>query len=192
MKHVIKIICSCLAIAGYTATLQAQDLAFAGSKSGGDASNLVSITSTPAPAAEMAATDVATKAVNSFNKSYKNAENVKWFAQNRNYIAMFDWNGLKAHALLGKNGAIHYDVRYGNEKDLPANMRRLIKSNYVDFAIGKAVEVNVEGKNAWVVNLQDADNIVIARVMDGALDELARYDTHPKLHKKARIIIPRD
>jgi len=83
-------------------------------------------------------------------------------------------------------------VRFGSEKDLPKAERKMIKSNYVDYSIGTATEVNLgSDKHAWVVNLEDTGNLVLVRIMDGRLDELAHYYTHEQIKtRKARIVIP--
>jgi hypothetical protein len=192
MKKLIKpFITGCIAIAGCISSLQAQDMALA--ENGYSKNDLLSNPfATKNTDANKPVANVNTKVLNAFTSDYKNATNITWYVVNRNYLAMFDWNGLKAHAMIGKNGYTIYNVRYGTEKDLPAAVRRLIKSNYVDYTIGKVSEVNVEGQNAWLVNLEDENNLVIARVMDDALEEMAHYQTHlqPKKHRKARIVIP--
>jgi hypothetical protein len=105
---------------------------------------------------------------------------------------MFDQKGMKAHTSYSKHGYWFYDVRFGGEKELPADVKRIIKSNYRDYTIGKATEVTIGNQKAWVVNLEDANNLVLARVMDGNLDELSHYNTqaHSKPRRKARVEIP--
>ena len=111
---------------------------------------------------------------------------------NKEYIALFDWDGLKAHAVLGKKGQTVYSVRSESEKNLPTDARNVIKSNYVDYTIGNVSEVNSEGHNTFIVNLENNDNLIIVRVENGILEEVAHYQTHATktLHKKAHIIIP--
>jgi hypothetical protein len=181
----------CIAISGSIPQAQAQDLAFeSGNLKNKDATvlALASNTSTTMPLA-----NVNTKVIRQFTKFYKEAQNVKWYKANNGYLAMFDWTGVKAHAFYGKHGYWYYDVRFGTEKDLPKAERRMIKSNYVDYSIGSATEVNLgNNRRAWVINLEDADNLVIVRIIDGSMDELASYPTHTqvKTHRKARIVIP--
>lgn len=194
MKQAFKpFIYGCIAIAGYIHPAKAQDLAFA-STINNDAATLLAITNNPATAG-IPLDNVSTKVARIFSKYYKDAENIKWYKSGNNYLAMFDQAGLKSHALYGKGGYWHYDVRFGTEKELPAAVKKVVKSNYIDYDISKATEVNVGNDKAWVVNLENTDNLVIARIIDGRLDEMARYTTKmpiQKLHKKARIVIPNE
>ena len=93
------------------------------------------------------------------------------------YLAEFNMDGRSTRAMFYKNGDIFYTISEGSEKDLPAEVRRQIKSNYVDYIITKVSEINSDNHSAWVVNLHDDNHLIIARVIDGALDELAHYKT---------------
>ena len=170
-------ICGGIIITSYFNSAQAQDLALV-SNPLKEKANLLMITNATTAETAKPLEKVNSKGTRLFIKSYKGAENIRWFHNGNGYLAMFDWYGVKAHAAYGKNGYWHYDVRFGTEKDLPAAARRLIKSNYVDFAIGNATEVNVGNQKAWVVNLEDANNLIRVRIIDGRMDELVRYDTH--------------
>ena len=109
---------------------------------------------------------------------------------------MFNYHDRKTTALFTKNGYNIYAFAYSTEKDLPRDSRRMLKSMYVDFDILNAIEIHApEVKTPiWLVNLQSEDNIVIARIAEGGVDEFARYDTKPKATKKQRkghVIIPK-
>jgi len=147
---------------------------------------------TPSAARVLSPNEVTTKATRSFDKSFKEATNAKWYAiDKKTYLATFTHkDGRESRALFAKNGYIYYAISFGNEQSLPKEERRNIKSNYVDYNIGRVSEVSALGQKVWVVNLQDADNLVIARSADGALDELEHYQTHAKTTKKGRVIIP--
>jgi len=192
MKKKLKIlICNCIAITSSIITLQAQDIALAKSKIINDPvqnnSYAIGNINSMKPA-----TNVDARVLKAFNNEYKNTANVTWFTVNKEYIALFDWNGLKAHAVLGKKGQTVYSVRSESEKNLPTDARNVIKSNYVDYTIGNVSEVNSEGHNTFIVNLENNDNLIIVRVENGILEEVAHYQTHATktLHKKAHIIIP--
>lgn len=139
--------------------------------------------------------DANAKLMKSFNKHFKNANNVNWYMVKKDYLAVFDYNGRKTRALFGKNGYNVYSIAYGAEKDLPKDYRKNLKSMYVDYDILNAVEVHSGAVNhtTWLTTLKDPDNIVIARIIDGGVDEFARYVTEPKQKKqrKGRIIIPK-
>ena len=156
---------------------RSQDITFASTPNITDPISLLAITNNEASGKPLA--KVNAKVSHLFLKYYKNAENVKWYRNGNGYLAIFDWAGVKTHVSYGKDGYWYYDIRFGTEKDLPAAERKLIKSNYVDYAIGRAAEVNLgNNQQAWIVNVEDADNLVLVRIIDRRLDEVARYATH--------------
>ncbi len=151
----------------------------------------------PPASTALSITAVSPKAVKSFDKSFKEVTSPVWYAVNKNsYLATFtDKDGRSSRALFAKNGYIHYTINYGTEKNLPKEARRLIKSYYVDYNIGRVSEVSVDLQKVWIVNLQDDENIVIARVTsDGTIDELAQYPTKlkEKKHRKGSISFPQN
>jgi hypothetical protein len=139
--------------------------------------------------------DANTKLQKSFNKHFKNASNVNWYMVKKDYLAVFDYNGRKTRALFGKNGYNVYSIAYGAEKDLPKDYRKSIKSMYVDADILNAIEVHSGAvrHTTWLTTVKDEEKIVIARIIDGGVDEFARFETSPKQKKqrKGRIIIPK-
>ncbi len=142
---------------------------------------------------EITADMVSPKAIKSFNKSFKNTT-PSWYALNKSYLATFDKNGMKSRAVLTKGGYILYTISYGKENNLPKDVRKTIKSNYIDHNIGTVSEVTSAKRTAWVVNLQDDKELVLARVLDdGSLDEMQHFSTvppQPKTHRRGRVIIP--
>jgi len=138
--------------------------------------------------------EVSPKALRSFDKSFKDITNPQWYAlDKKSFLATFtNTDGRSSRVLFGKNGYMYYTIHYGNEKSLPKEERRLIKSNYVDYTIGRVSEVRVEGQKAWIANLQDDNDLVVVRLTNGVIDELAHYQTHLKerKHKKSKVIIP--
>jgi hypothetical protein len=134
---------------------------------------------------------VTSKIIRSFDESFTDATDVIWYNERKSYLASFIKDGKTYRVLFSKNGGIDYKISFGSEKDLPADLRKLIKSEYVDYAIGRVTEVNVYNKKAWFANLEDAHNLIIVRIVDGAIDEFEHYQTQivPK-QKKCKIIIP--
>jgi hypothetical protein len=178
-KFLKPLLYGCITFTGFAG--HPQNLASVSNPVKNDAAILLAITNN-LPAGKPLA-KVNSKVAHLFIKYYKNAENVKWYYNGNGYLAIFDWDGVKTHACYGKDGYWYYDLRFGTEKDLPAAERRLIKSNYVAYTIGRATEVNLgNNQQAWIVNVEDADNLVLVRIIDRHLEELAHYDTHYPSH----------
>ena len=194
-KQLIAGLCGFFALTLATTNINAQDLAMARTVIDSKLQleySMADINST-AGASKLTAAEVSPKALKSFNKSFKNTTPT-WYAVNKNYLATFNMNGRNTRALLAKNGYVIYSISYGQESSLPKDVRRTLKSNYIDHRIGSVSEVKAGEHQAWVVNLQDDNELVVARVLEGSLDELQHFTTkppQPKKTRRGRIIIPK-
>jgi hypothetical protein len=122
--------------------------------------------------------NVRTKVMRTFLQNFEGATGVRWSRDGKRYLASFTQGDQTGNALVAANGAMLYSLRYGTEKHLPREVRHLVRSTYYDVKIQNVTEVNSNNIRAWIVSMQDADNLVVVRVLDGALDELSRYKTH--------------
>lgn len=132
------------------------------------------------PIAEPAstATYVKAKVMRSFLQLFSNATDVKWAAADGHYLVKFIQNSRLCKAVFRDNGFMVYCLKYGTDKDLPRDFRRLLKSAYLDYTVDVAIEVNTHDLNAWIVNLSDSDNLVVVRLHDGDMEEVHHYKTH--------------
>jgi len=60
------------------------------------------------------------------------------------------------------------------EKNLPTEIRHLVKSNYYDQTITWVYKVNQDNRNIWVLSMEDARDLVMLRVEDMELEETQR------------------
>ena len=116
------------------------------------------------------------KVSNAFNASFKDAVSPTWYRLDKDYLVKFITGDMNNTALFKKNGAMVYQISYGNESNLPNEVRHLVKSNYVDYNIVQTINVKQDNRNIWVVNLEDDKKLVIARVEEGALEEVSNLD----------------
>jgi len=126
---------------------------------------LPSITVTPA-------TKVPSEVNNSFNASFKDAVNPAWYKLDKKYLVTFLTADQKNRALYKNNGQLVYHIRYGVEQNLPDDIRKMIKSNYVDYDITLTIFVSQDQRNIWVVNLEDKSKYVVVRVENGEMEEV--------------------
>lgn len=128
------------------------------------------------PVTVTATSNVSRAVTKSFDKSFPDAQNTQWFKVNRRYLVDFISKDLKNRALYQKNGAMIYHLAYGTEQNLPDDVRKVVKSNYVDYNITHAIKVEQDNRNIWVVNLEDKNKLILVRIEDGALEEVGNYD----------------
>lgn len=129
------------------------------------------------PPVTVTATTNINKAVSeSFKKTFKDATNAQWYKVNKNYLVDFISKDQQNRALLEKNGAIIYHITYGYENNIPEDIRKMVKTNYVDYNITKAINVQQQQRNIWVINVESDKKLILVRVEDGELEEVGNYN----------------
>lgn len=113
---------------------------------------------------------VSQKVSESFAGLFKGAEAPKWFVADRDYVVDFILNNQVNKAEFTKNGHLVYHMAFGTEKQMPTDIRTIVKSKYFDFSINSTVKITYQEKSAWIVNIEDAENILVVRVVDGVMD----------------------
>ena len=161
MKHLSFLrVCGGLFLLLFTGNLQAQDN---------------SIKTLPTVTVTSTAT-VNKKVSDAFNASFKDAVSPAWYRLDKDYLVKFITGDMNNTALYKRNGALVYQISYGHENDLPKEVRRIVKSNYIDFNIVQAINVKEDNRNIWVVNLEDQTKLIITRVEEGELEEVSNLD----------------
>jgi len=128
------------------------------------------------PVTVTAKTNVSKAVTKSFAESFPEATNEHWYKMSKRYLVDFMENDQKNKALFQKNGAIIYHLTYGHENDLPDDIRKLVKSNYVDFNITSAINVHQDNRNVWVINIEDSKKLILVRWEENAIEEVGNYD----------------
>jgi hypothetical protein len=88
------------------------------------------------------------------------------------FLNCFNVNGLLTYAWFTKNGKLINVTTYGTEKDLPADVRKIIKSEYYDYKIATAIDVKENNRDIWVVQLDNASEQLTVKVEDGEMEEV--------------------
>lgn len=117
------------------------------------------------------------RALKSFNRSFKDAEEPRWFlVENKRYLVKHLMNDMRHNTLYGRRGAFIYDVGYGVEKDLPGTLLSQVKRSYKDYGVTTAINVRQGGRDIWKINMENDKNIVILHAQDGIVTEQDRFD----------------
>jgi hypothetical protein len=116
------------------------------------------------------------KVSNAFQNYFKDAVSPTWYRLNKDYLVEFITGDMNNRALFKKNGSLVYQISYGHENNLPKDIRKLVKSNYVDYEIKQAINVKEDNRDIWVINLEDDKKLIITRVEDDALEEVGNYN----------------
>jgi len=109
-----------------------------------------------------------------FKRSFRNAENARWYDANKNFLVKFIQDDQQHNVLYRKNGRQIYHIRYGYERNLPQILRHQIKSQYYDYTIGRVFNVVQDQREIWLVNLENTDYMIIAGLEDRQLKEVSK------------------
>ena len=103
------------------------------------------------------ADDVSPKAVKSFNKSFKNATEVKWTVTDNYVKADFALNGQYVSAFYNEDGSMIALTRNLSSLQLPITLQADLKRNYDCYWISNVLEVANEEGTSYYITLETAD-----------------------------------
>lgn len=148
-----------LLVAGFANRLHAQD----------DSMNVME------PVVIRTTTNVNAAVDKAFKQQFKDAKNPEWYRMNKNFLVTFINEDMRNNALFKKNGQLIYQIRFGYEQNLPADIRTKVQQAYADYNITRAVNVRENNRDIWVVNLEGLKKLLIVRVEEGELEEVQSY-----------------
>lgn len=99
----------------------------------------------------------------------------QWYKDAAGYLAEYSEGSMKAHFFYDRKGNFNYSILTYTEKEMPAGVRQLVRSNYYDFNIGWVKEVNEAETTAYVVHIEDAASWKDLVVQDGEMHVLHAY-----------------
>jgi len=121
-------------------------------------------------------TKVPDKVWTNFQKYFTNAHSPEWYEINKRFLVKYMTEDEKNQAVFTKKGKLVYNISYGYEKSLPEDLRKQVKNTYYDYDITRAIKVNTNNREIWVVNVENAKNFILIRLENGELEEVERYN----------------
>ena len=103
------------------------------------------------------AADVSPRAVKSFNKSFKNATEVKWTVTDNYFKADFTLNGQYVAAFYDAEGKMIALTRNISSLQLPITLQAGLKQGYDCYWISDVLEVANEEGTSYYITLETAD-----------------------------------
>lgn len=113
----------------------------------------------------------------SFSGYFAGITGQNWSMAGKKFHCSFYINGIPACVLFDKNGHLIYVVTYGKEKDMPSDIRKIVKSEYYDYMITLAIEVKENGRDIWVVNMKNDSIHLTVRLEDGEMELVREFKT---------------
>jgi len=113
---------------------------------------------------------ISEKVTKAFDRAFKDATDVTWYVVNKQIIVNFILNDQKNKAVFQKNGLLVYHLVYGTEKQMPEDVRRVVKSKYYDQKINSTINVKTEDRSVWIVNVSDPKEITVLKIENGTME----------------------
>ena len=110
------------------------------------------------------------KVEKSFTGYFTGISGQNWSMAGNNFHNSFYTNGNRASALFDKHGHLIYAITYVREKDMPSDVRKIVKSKYYDYMITLAIEVKQNDRDIWIVNMKDDSTYITVREEDGEME----------------------
>jgi hypothetical protein len=123
---------------------------------------------------------VTEKVSESFSHLFKGAVAPRWFVVDKGFLVKFILNDQKNKAIFSKDGQLVYLLAFGNEKQMPADIRTIVKSKYFDYEITSTVKVNIDESTTWLVNVEDANQFIMLRIDENGIMDVADAVTKQK------------
>lgn len=113
----------------------------------------------------------------SFTEAFGGITRQKWSMAGKNYHCSFYMNGIPTNVLYNKNGNVIYLIRYGKEKNMPSDIRKIVKGKYYDYTILAAIEVQQNNQDIWIVNMSEDSNHITVRIEDEEMEVVQQFKT---------------
>jgi len=110
------------------------------------------------------------KAAREFWKRHGEDKDEKWYKYPGGYLAEFMEGEIETKVVFDRKGNWTYTMRQYTEKELPREVRALVKSTYYDFAIGWVKEVAQFQSLVYVVHVDNPQEWKDLIVRDGEIE----------------------
>lgn len=105
-----------------------------------------------------------------FKKQFPAAADAEWYQISTGFVVHFKEVEKRNIVYLDKKGNTVGQLRYCSEKDLPADVRQQVRSNYYDYSITFVKEISVGKTKAYLVTVEDKTSWKIIQVTEEGMD----------------------
>ncbi|MDO6434328.1 hypothetical protein Q4E93_27200 [Flavitalea sp. BT771] len=119
---------------------------------------------------------ISEKILNSFKKTFPDAQQVKWLEQADRYTVNFSENGVLTKIDYDKDGNFISSLRYYKEKNLPINILCRLQKKYADKKVFGVTEMTTDAAVEYYIKLEDDENwITVKSNADGNMQVVEKY-----------------
>lgn len=118
------------------------------------------------------------KAIKDFSKSNKDVDNATWLTNKEGFTATFKANDVYNVIYYNKKGQWEGALKGYTEDKLAADLRKMIKRVYYDYAITyihEAETVNSNHEPTYIIHMQNDTTLMLLRIYDGEMEVFEQY-----------------
>jgi hypothetical protein len=120
--------------------------------------------------------NISDKLLQAFNKTFPDAQQVKWAETEDKYMVNFKQGDILTKVEYDKEGNFLNSLRYYSEKNLPVNILCRLQKKYSDKKVFGVTEITSDTNVEYYIKLEDAQNwITVKSNVDGAMQVVERY-----------------
>ena len=120
--------------------------------------------------------NISAKAIKNFQKTFQGVTDAKWYrTKSGDNLVKFNAGSVPYMVAYNPKGRWNYTILNYDEKKLPADVRKIVKSSYYDYSIEHVSEVHVQDQIVFMVTIQDETTLKIVRVSNGEMDKVTNY-----------------
>ena len=115
------------------------------------------------------------KAVKIIKRSYRNISEENWFQLETGYMVKFIKDNIPTKVYFNKKGNWIGTIRKMNEKEVPKDIRGMIKSNFSEYKINLFQEITVDIHIVYISYLENEEGFKNVRICDGEMDIMNEF-----------------
>lgn len=119
--------------------------------------------------------DIRLKAVRDFMKFYNDIDDVEWYTVPDGFIARFQQNGIETKVTYDIAGRRSNILRTYDALSMKAEIRDIVKSQYYDYDILVAYEVEHNNGLIYIVKIWDKTKLKVIQIVNDEVKVLEDY-----------------
>jgi hypothetical protein len=105
------------------------------------------------------------RAARHFEKQY-HVDNEKWYKLDQGFVALFMEHSNINRAYYDDQGRFQFTVKNYEEKDMPAEIRKMVNDKYLGYNIFLVTEIITDEETIYEVHIKDEHTVKTLQVWD--------------------------
>jgi hypothetical protein len=114
-------------------------------------------------------------AIRDFRKRFGEWDNPTWSSNGDHLRAKFSRENIKHMVDYDQKGRWVSTILVYDEAQLKTDLRRTVKSNYIDYVIVKVIEVKIGKTHVHFIKLENRSSLLTLHIMNAEITEIENY-----------------